>query len=311
MDIDSLADLFVDRVATAPELIHIGLSSNSIYARCRPGGPWQRLLPGVLLLANSTPTRTELARAAVRLTAPNSVLTGNDALKLHGLRAAQPGGPVHVLVPAGRQVRSDAAVRVERTTRMPKPVLRKKFLAAPVTRAVLDTARSLTSIDQARAVMAESVQRGLTTPNALASELADGSQRGSALPRKVLHELHQGVHSVAESWGYRVIAKSDLPMPEWNVRLLTADGALLGIADAWWDSVGLAWEIDSYEFHLSPADYSDTLTRNARMTGAGLVVVHTVPNRIRREPKSVLTELRNAYGHAAARSRPPVIARPR
>jgi hypothetical protein len=48
----------------------------------------------------------------------------------------------------------------------------------------------------------------------LQGELEDGSDRGSAIPRSVLRELAVGVRSVAE-------------------------------ADAWFDAVGMAWEIDS------------------------------------------------------------------
>ncbi|MGH3623197.1 MAG: hypothetical protein ACRDQ5_15600, partial [Sciscionella sp.] len=60
--------------------------------------------------------------------------------------------------------------------------------------------------------------------------------------------------------------------------------------------------------HLSPEAYADTVKRHARLTAAGLFVVHTVPARLRREPRAVLEELRRAHEHAAARPRPPVTA---
>jgi hypothetical protein len=34
----------------------VGVPRRSISRRCRPGGPWQRLLPGIVLLGNSEPT---------------------------------------------------------------------------------------------------------------------------------------------------------------------------------------------------------------------------------------------------------------
>ncbi|MGH3620874.1 MAG: hypothetical protein ACRDQ5_03670 [Sciscionella sp.] len=308
VDLESLGALFTNRVAKAAELIHIGLSSNTVYARCRPGGPWQRLLPGILLLTNAPPTRRQLVSAALTYAGDGAVLTGHDAIQLLGLRSADPSGPVHILIPDSRQVRSDVAVRIERTKRMPKPLQRKGFFVAPCARAVLDTARRLTSLDEARALISEAVQRGMTTPEQLHDELRNGSNRGSALPRKVLVEISDGVRSAAEAWARRLVAKSGLPQPRWNVPVRAGDGTLLGIVDAWWDSVGMAWEIDSYQFHSAPEAYAETVRRGSALTAAGLVVVHTLPARIRKEPRAVVNELRDTYAQALTRRRPPVTA---
>ena len=59
-----------------------------------------------------------------------------------------------------------------------------------------------------------------------------------------------------------------------------------------------------YEFHLSPTDYGRTLSRHAAMTAAGIVVVHTLPSRLRTEPDAVLAELRGAFNLASQRPRP-------
>lgn len=308
VDLDALGELFPDQIARAAELIRIGLSSNTVYTRCRPGGPWQRLLPGILLLTNATPTRRQLISAALTYAGPEALLTGHGAAALFGLKKARQSGPVHVLISNTKQVRADAAVRVERTTRMPEPVHRKGFLLAPVTRAVLDTTRKMGSLDDVRALIAEAAQRGLTTPEALRYELREGSNRGSALPRRVLAEIGEGVRSTAEAWALRLVRTSDLPEPRWNVPIRQLDGELLGIVDAWWDSVALAWEIDSQEFHSSPGSYAATVGRGSRLTAAGLVVVHTLPARIRKEPRAVLAELRAAYAQACARPRPAVVS---
>lgn len=50
---------------------------------------------------------------------------------------------------------------------------------------------------------------------------------------------------------------------------------LLAIADAWFDEVGLAWEIDSKEGHLSPEDYERTLDQHSTMTAKNVLVMHT------------------------------------
>jgi hypothetical protein len=116
------------------------------------------------------------------------------------------------------------------------------------------------------------------------------------------------VHSPAEGWAYRLVQQSDLPPMQWNVRLLDPMGKLLGIPDGWMDDVALAWQIDSLEYHLSPADYELTVRRHTAMTAAGIVVVHTLPSRLRTEPREVLAELRNSYHQAMRRPRPAVTA---
>jgi hypothetical protein len=308
VDLETLGALFPDRIARAQQLINLGLASSSVYARTNPSGPWQRLLPGIILLTNAPPTRRQLVCAALAYAGPDAILTGQDAAAMLGLKNAKTAGSVHILIPDTKQVRSAATVRIERTTRMPDPLYRKGIPVAPTARAVLDAARNLGSLDDIRALIAEALQRGLTAPEKLEHELREGSNRGTALPRRVLAEIATGVRSPAESWGLRLVSKSDLPEPQWNVPIRQPDGELLGIVDAWWDSVGMAWEIDSAEFHSSPTAYAATVSRGTKLTGAGLIVVHTLPARIRKEPRAVLNELRAAYAQACLRPRPPVVA---
>ena len=95
------------------------------------------------------------------------------------------------------------------------------------------------------------MQRRLCTPAQLAAELQEGSQRGSATPRRVLVDVSEGIRSTAERDAKRLVARSGLPAPWWNVPVYIEHGRLLGIADAWFDEVALAWEINSYAWHLN------------------------------------------------------------
>src|SRR5204863_4867339 len=108
------------------------------------------------------------------------------------------------------------------------------------------------------------LQRGRISPAVLRRELQLGSRRGTALPRRVLEEVSDGIRSVAEGWARDLVRRSGLPQPQWNCPVRTVDGELLGVIDAWWDDVALAWEIDSYQFHIAPADYAETLRRSSR-----------------------------------------------
>jgi hypothetical protein len=310
-------------VVTLKALRRCGLGRSTIAYRCRAGGPWQPLLPGVILLHNGPPTRADRRRAALlycdesaAARAVNSeepsrtVLTGLDALELHGLRRIpSPSGAVHLLVPADVRRVGGGRLLVERTTRLPRPVP-GRWPIAPVARAALDFARRSRDRDVVRTVLAEALQRGLCNVGELGAELAAGPSRGSALPRQVLAEVGDGVRSVAEANARTLLRGSGLPAPLWNPTLVDPAGRFVATPDAWFDDVAMAWEIDSREWHLSPDDYAATVDRRGRLMAAGAVVVHHLPRALAARPMEVLHDLRANHAHAARRPRPPLHALP-
>lgn len=291
------------------ELIELGVPSRAISHRCRSEGPWQRLLPGVVMLSNGPPSWPQRLDAAVRYSGATSRITGLAGARMHGLARGPSPAQVHVLVHNSRQPASHGFVLVERTFRLPETQWIDSLPVAPVERCALDGVRRLTDVNQVCSILAEAVQRGVTTPKALLRELNAGSCRGSAIPRAVLTELVDGVRSPAESWARDLAARSGFDSMWWNPVLFLPNGSQLATPDGWLDDVGLAWEIDSYVFHLTPADYATTLKRHNLMTAAGIIVVHTIPSRLRTEPAQVVAELRGAYELARQRPRPTVIAR--
>jgi hypothetical protein len=296
-----------------------GIARSTIAYRCRAGGPWQSLLPGVVLLHNGPTTRADRRRAALLYcddavvdlsTHGRAVLTGLDALELHGLRRIpSPSGPVHVLVRTDVRRSGGGRLMVERTTRLPVPVS-GRWPLAPVARAALDFARRSRDRGIVRAGLAEAVQRGLCTVRELGVELAAGSSRGSALPREVLAEVGDGVRSAAEAEARALARRSGLPAPLWNPRLYDRAGNFVATPDAWFDDVGMAWEIDSLEWHLTPDDYAATVERRGVLMASGVVVVHHLPSALERRPVKVLDDLLVNHAHAALRPRPPLRAVP-
>jgi hypothetical protein len=306
---DELRTLVGGGVVRVDHLVEIGLTRSTIAHRCRPGGPWRRLAPGIVKLDNGPVTRADRRRAALLHAGADAVLTGLDALELHGMRRMPaPAGPVHVLIPEERRRGGAGLALVERTERVPSAVP-GRWPLAPIARAALDAARRLAARDEVRALLAEVVQRGRCTPAALNAELADGSGRGTRLPREVLHEISDGVRSVAEADAREVAQRSGLPAPLWNAKLYDRYGRFVAMPDAWFDDVGMAWEIDSREFHLSPADHERTLERHAAMTAEGIVVLHTLPKMLRHRAAAT-EELRRTHAIAAQRPRPRVTAIP-
>lgn len=288
----------------------LGVAGKTAYRRCSPYGPWRRLLPGVVALHDGPTTHRERVAAALLYAGPHAVVTGAEACRRYGLREIQPSA-VHVLVPIGRKVHSREFVLVERTKRLPEAVAGEGVPLAPVTRALIDASRRLSSLDGCRAILAEAVQRGLTTPDELSLELALSSSRGSAIPRAVIAELASGAHSVAEIGAERLWKRAGLPTATWNGKLYTADGEYIATPDAWSDDVGFAWEIDSVTHHGRTDGFARTIARNARYTAAGVHFLQTLPSRIKAEPDAVIRELRAAYAAAAARPRPTVLFRER
>ncbi|MGV9292860.1 hypothetical protein [Amycolatopsis sp. NPDC003676] len=295
------------KVVRTAELEELGMSRSSIYRRCLPGGPWRRLLPGVVLLLPCEPDPAQQIEAALLRGGPDSMVTGLWAARLHGLSQVPEPDQIHLLVPDRRGVSSVGFTLVERTTRLPQPVVRNGIPVAPAYRAVLDAVRRIRDFDAVRALLAESVQRRRCTLEQLTRELSRGSQRGSALPRRALTALLAGTQSVAEADAWEVWKTTGLPEAEWNVVVTTGTGEFVARPDAWWDDVALAWEIDSRAWHEKWDGYSATLQRNARYAAAGIVVLQTLPIRLRTEPGQVAAELRAAHEAAARRPRPSVI----
>ncbi len=297
-----------DGVIRAPALVGLGVPERSVYRRCRPGGPWQLLLPATVLLANGRPTPNQLVVAGLLYAGPDAVITGIEAARRHGVRRGpDPDGRLHLLVPHDQQPASTRYVVIERTQRMPLSVRHGGVPLAPVPRAVVDGARRPCTPGQVTELFADAVQRGLCTVGQLWSEIESAQRRGTAIPRAVLRDVSAGVRSAAERTAMAVWRRSGLPEPWWNAAVYD-DRGFLGVADAWWDDAALAWEINSVAWHLAPGDYAREQARTARFTAAGIPVLPTLPRRLVEEPAAVVRELQEAHRHAAARPRPSVRA---
>jgi hypothetical protein len=303
--LDKLSGLFPHRVARAEQLAELGVTLSSAYRRCKSGGPWQRILPGVFLLGNSPPTPEQMVQAALRYAEPNALLTGRHALALHGIRIAPPPprSPVQILVSDRRSLKGTAEVRVERTSRMPKAMMRKGFLVAPPARALVDTVRGFGSPEQIRPLLTAAIWEHGLAPQLIRAELDAGNSRGSALPRRVLAEVVDGIRTDTEALVATLVAVARLPRPRWNMQVDAADDAYLGPVSAWWDDVAMALDIDMAEH-----PFERTVDRHGALTGAGVVVVHTRPERLKNSPHKFVQQLKQAYQWAADRDRPPVTA---
>ena len=309
---DGLGDLLEKQssVVSRQQLLALGMSDRAMQYRVRGGGPWQKLLPGVYLAATGFPSLYQKELAALLYAGPGSLVTGPLALMHHSLRGGSAVDVIDVLVPVGRQRLSAGFARLHRTVRMPaRASSLGSVRLAPVPRAVADTVRQLNDLREVRAVVADAVQLGRCTVSQLAEELRIGPVKGSAMFRSVLAEVADGIRSTAEGDLRDPIGTAQLPMPLFNPSLYDGD-VFLGKPDAWWPDAGVAGEVDSREWHLSPEYWDRTRRRHDRMAAAGIILLHFSPAQIRREPSEVAQMIKGALARGLRRPVLPIRTTP-
>lgn len=311
-DNDQLVRIILEQrqVVTRAQVLQCGLPHSTIDYKVSPSGPWQALLPGIYLTMTGAATQEHREIAALLYAGQGSVITGPCAVRRHRLRSPGPTAVDVLVSPAVRRQNMDF-VRLRHTGRMPKswfatgPV---RFAEVP--RAVADTARQLGSVEDVRSVVYEAVQQRACTVPELIAELNEGSRKRSGLLRMVLTEAVDGVRSGAEADFRSLIKRSRVPKPVFNARLYMLDGAFIAMVDAWWEDAGVAAEVDSRAYHLSPAAQDRDRDRHDKLIAHGVFPLHFSPYRIRREGAGILAEIASALEKGLRRPRLPIMARP-
>ena len=292
-----------DSLITRGQARACGFTDQAIHNRIKRGGPWQRLLPGTYLAHTGSPSADQRDLAALLYAGPVSVITGRAALRGLGITGEQPG-IIDVLIPADHIRQSKGFVSVRRTIRMPELWVaegeRRYALAA---RAVGDAARVAGNLAEARAIVAGAVQKRRCSVDLLIAELAAGPRNGSRLFRIALGEVADGVLSVAEGDFRELILRAGLPRPLFNEPVRRADGSVIAVVDAWWAEARVAGEVDSREWHLSPADWERTMRRHNELARCGVQVLHFSPRQIKAEPRAVVAAIAGALAQRGIRAR--------
>jgi hypothetical protein len=264
---------------------------STVAYRIKSGGPWQRLCPGVYLTSREEPTVDQLDIAALIYAGSRSLITGRAALRRYGVLPAD-SHLIDVLVPATARPGDFGKIRIHRTRRMPRMFWTQGLIRiAPMARAVTDAALGATSRRDMRAIVAVGVDRGRCGVADLVTELDQSRLRNTGLLRLVIAEVERGIRSAPEGDLMDLVKRSELPEPLYNPSLYIGD-VFLAKPDAWWEAAGVAAEVDSREYHFEEADWERTMQRHARMTAAGIMVLHFTPRRIRTQPDQVVAEIR-------------------
>lgn len=295
------------QVITRAQARGCGIPESTIDLWCRPGGKWQKLLPGVYLSVTGTPTDAQRQMAALLYAGRESVITGAVAVRAYRLRVAEPDA-IDVLIPWTVRRQSMRFARIHRTRHLPASYRVGSVRFAAPARAVADAAHWLTSLNDVRALVAEAVQKQACSIAQLGIELGRGAIRDSGRFRKALAEVRAGIRSSAEADFREKILRSDLPAPQYNVFLRAADGTDIGESDAWWADAGVSAEIDSQEYHFYRDGWMKTDAKHSRMLKYDIRPHHFAPSRVASDWPNIHAELKSSIGNGLKRPRLNIVA---
>ncbi|MFG3204757.1 hypothetical protein [Streptomyces sp. NPDC048192] len=314
------------RVLTTAQLRSHGVTTAELNEQCRPGGPWQMLLPNVVLLRPGPPTGEERLHGALlyaaRESAPGvpaqptaeaphqqvyaeAVITGLAALTLHGFSATPPLlslDRVDVLVPRLRRLRSAGYVRVLRTPALPTPVAVTGLPVAPVPRALADAVAELTDGEAVRRLLTEAVRGGHCEPASVVRELTQAKLLSRPHVVDAVDALVAEGRSIAEARLYRMVREYGLPDPVWNVDLRLPGGPHLGGLDAYWPDQAVAVELDTRAPRQDDDElWSEYARKREYLERLGITVVHITPKKLRQAMEQQAAVVRTALMAAADR----------
>ncbi|WP_042171922.1 hypothetical protein [Streptomyces sp. NBRC 110035] len=320
------------RVLTTARLRSHGVPAAQADDQCRPGGPWQLLLPGVVLLHPGPPTSEERLHAVLLYTArerspgrsghvpdqpgpadptaphyEDAMITGLAALALHGFSSAPPLpslGTIDVLVPRLRRLRSTGCVRIVRAPVLPAPERLAGVPVAPVPRALADAVAGLADAGTVRRLLTEAVTGGHCDAAALVRELTAARLLDRPQVEQAVNSLVAEGRAHAEDRLYRMVREYGLPDPLWNVDLSLPGGPRLGGLDAYWPQQAVALDLDTHR-----DDRPENRRENRRDDGIpraeysrkrehlerlGITVVRIAPRRLRDAAEQQAAVIRTA-----------------
>jgi hypothetical protein len=208
---------------------------------------------------------------------------GDDAVASHhtALWLADPIGEpprqVHLLIPARRTVQMTLReVIVHRSRRLPTSDIHPARSPARVVieRAVLDSARIARTDDEAVAVIARTVQRGLTTPGRLHAAITlTRSFPRRALLLDALGLAGAGAHSAAEVRYHRGARAHGLPAGRAQAQIVLGGAVYLDVRYDKHPGRPVVLELDGRLAHFDPETWRRDMLRDSIQVAAGDVVL--------------------------------------
>lgn len=307
------------RVLTTAQLRAHGVTAAETNEQCRPGGSWQQLLPGVVLLHPGPPTSEERLHAVLMYTARErstgvpvqpgrdtppvspygeTMITGLAALTLHGFCGTPPLPSLDafdVLVPRLRRLRSTGCVRIVRTSALPDAEQVTGLPVAPVPRALADAVTRLDDAVTVRRLLTEAVRGGHCDAASVVRELTRARLLNRPHVVDAVDTLVAEGRAIAEDRLYAMVREHGLPDPVWNVDLRLPGGPHLGGLDAYWPEQAVAVELDTRAPRQDDdALWSEYARKREVLERLGITVVHVTPRKLRDAPDQQAAVVRTA-----------------
>jgi hypothetical protein len=175
----------------------------------------------------------------------------------------------------------------------------------------VDAVRRLERLDDVRELVADVVQHHRCKPEDILREVQAAARQRTALARHVLREIAVGIRSAAEAKLREGFARYGVPQPAWNKNLCTPDGEVVASPDAYWESYGVALELDSMAWHLSPAKYKKTQRRQFGLVVHNVDVLPVAPDDAFGDMEALCLRVMQKLRNAATRPLPNLVVRDR
>jgi hypothetical protein len=297
-------------VLTAAQAKAGGLPHETLRRRVQRG-LWQRLVPGVYALQGGPPSRLQWLVAAQLYAGEHSVLTGQAALAVHGIRlpgaigdAAGSGVAgehclarhrLDTLVPHGLRRQSVAHLRIIRTTRMPEATRIGLLRVAPPTRSVVDGCLAAVEDGQPEsidAIVTAALENGGVQLAELEYELGKASRKHSAAIRTELRKSRAHAR-ISASHGF--LTKLDISGPFGAMQdvAIYVGQRRVAKAVAVWPKRAVAVTVDPHPVEVST------------LTNLGFAVIRATSEQLEQGAASVLRQLRDVL-----RDRPEALLSP-
>jgi very-short-patch-repair endonuclease len=293
---------------TREQLEACGLSSSQIKRWARDRRLHLLLRTVYVLGAPNVGPRTRM-RAAT-LACPGAVISHRSAAALLRLRDVPPV-VIDVIPPVerGRKIDGIKAHRVA----FPGPGEVRTAYGIPCTtvaRVLVDLAGTH-GIDELRKAVEMAATRRVLDIAAVEAVLAKGKRRGAPALRSVLGEWrpvaetarHSTIRSLFEAKLLPLVAAANLPIPEMNARVRTADRVLE--VDLLWPDQRFVVEADSRKHHAIEVAFERDHKRTRELLAAGYGVLRVSWREAEREPEAVVGVIRSELEARNAISSPP------
>ncbi|MEU8007151.1 DUF559 domain-containing protein [Catellatospora sp. NPDC049111] len=256
---------------------------------------WQRPRRGVYVLRPAPGDADQQRWIAVLAGPPGTVTAGRTALAQLGLRGfAVPA--IHLLMPTAARDRDAPHDVLVHRTRLLDPADVHDLGSPPCTmpaRSVVDASQWARSDDEARAIVAATVQQRLVGAAEVRAVLArmSGVRRRPVIVQAV-NDAAGGAGSLPEAQFLALCRRGGLPRPKLQVSRRDADGRQRYL-DALFEGYGVHAEIDGAQ-HLDVRGYWADMRRQNALWVSGERVLRFPAWAVRNKPDEVLETVRSA-----------------